>query len=1098
MAACNRLHFMDKTMYALLALAAALAMILPTTSCPPKCFCSETRADCSSRQLQAIPEGIPESVESLDLRDNQITDVDAAKLAHLQSLKTLSLQINHLSKLKPLTFVSLTRLTKLYIASNKLETIDDNAFQDLPSLQYLDLADNKLSDISGKFHFARLQRLILSHNQIPSLQNDTLNGVRNVMYLILANNRISHISKWALDGMVNLVYLDLQENPIKNIDDILGGMQRLSFLNIAACQLVNIPKGLPWTLRYLKISNNSLNMIQTHDLRNTMYLEHLIADNNQIQTIQDDVLSYMPYLTEINFSYNKIKWLPQILNHIETFIADNNEIHQLFQSTFAHDSKMKILSLRSNAISEIPPNTFSRLTNLSTLNLEHNAIKHLQNTSFSGLRQLTTLNLEFNPVDKIDYRAFGGLQKLENLNLSNINSNKTVIEGAIFQDVPSLVSLYLQNSPSIINDIFNSSNLLRSLRNIQHLYLSNGSIETVSMDVKHFLPHLKSIQLSDNPLHCDSELVALHNWINESPELFANSSVICASPNHLKGRAVQDVSIQELTMPAPTQPTYSSNSFEFSVNITTAFDEIMNQSEVSTLGKLEDVTRLLQPSSTVSTIQATKSENANITPLLQTSIITSTLEIVTFPVYYENMSKEQRQVLHSMAADHYHTLDISTANPSLTSMATELDQQLFPSTAVSGLSLMPGKVTSTLQLQTLNAESSAVHTWPASQIPAKRTHEASATSSIHTSAHIPREMPHSNNLPILSATTVTSQPISSKTSTFTMSPKSAANTVPASSTQMSDVKKDVSGTLQLRSSPIKTLATSMEALPITGIAMSTTVETSALIMTSMLASNTIRKSQTATTQELPTTEIFKFTQITSSRLLTWSVFGTQMLASIPVSEHANEEPYTGITSVTEKTGVSATIQAVSATTETVPDTTLSQQEKQNITNPNRHNKGNAIKPAVKPDNRLPSISSSGDMKLRAIIITVSATLFALIVGLFIAIITMKYCKKRKNVTFDDKTKNITDIQTETSDTVFIISHMEGQHTDNLNTDTSQRGKTSTTSSKKTIDADNRSKQTKKGLKFSRQSVSAAISKTPFDCIKGQTEDDSELLMYSWT
>lgn len=214
-----------------------------------------------------------------------------------------------------------------------------------------------------------------------------------------------------------------------------------------------------------------------------------------------------------------------------------------------------------------------------------------------------------------------------------------------------------------------------------------------------------------------------------------------------------------------------------------------------------------------------------------------------------------------------------------------------------------------------------------------------------------------------------------------------------------------------------------------------------------------------------------------------------------MSEHANEEPYTGITSVTEKTGVSATVQTVSVTTETVPDTTLSRQEKQNSTNSNRHIKDKAIKPAVKPDNRLPSISSSGDMKLRAIIITVSATLFAVIVGLFIAIITMKYFKKRKNVTFDDKTKNITDIQTETSDTVFIISHMEGQHTDNLNIDTSRKVKTSTTSSKKT-DAENSSKQTKKGSKF-RQSVSEAISKTRFDCIKGQTEDDSELLMYSW-
>lgn len=154
------------------------------------------------------------------------------------------------------------------------------------------------------------------------------------------------------------------------------------------------------------------------------------------------------------------------------------------------------------------------------------------------------------------------------------------------------------------------------------------------------------------------------------------------------------------------------------------------------------------------------------------------------------------------------------------------------------------------------------------------------------------------------------------------------------------------------------------------------------------------------------------------------------------------------------------------------------------------------KPVI--DNRLPTFTKSVDTKLRATIIVVSVSLLALVVGLFIIVAIVKYRKKRKRVSFAIPSKHETVFQNETSDTVFILSHMEGEQTGNSNTqisdDTIKDGQSEDNSELKN------NSQTSKSVKFNKQSMtpSAVISRTSFDCIRSQeVEDDSELLMDSW-
>jgi Leucine-rich repeat (LRR) protein len=517
-------------------------------ACPKKCACSDVRVDCYSRRLESIPEGIPESVRSLDLHDNEIKHVNAETLSSLSNLESLFMKQNRLTDLKFLAFVNLPKLKKLYVGGNEIKVIGDTVFANLPLLQDLDLAKNNLTGITGDLNISGLMRLYLSYNRLKSLQDNTLNGVRSLQYLILDNNDISYISKSAFAGMTNLSHLFLRGNPIRNVDHTFEDIGTLSYLDISACILTHLPRGLPWALHYLKISDNNLTMIESRDLYSTRYLGIIFLDNNNIEAIQDGALLYTPYLKELRISHNKLRWLPQIPNKIETIYADNNNIKQLYQYNFAHDSVMRILSLSGNQISNISPYTFSRLANLTVLLLDHNEIRHLKNMTFANLRKLITVNLEFNPLERIERRAFGGLSKLEQLKLGNSKSNETIIDGVIFQDIPSLQDLDLQNSPSIIHDILNSSDLLRSLRSIKTLNLMNGSLETITMEVQTSLPNLDSLKLSGNPWLCNKELVVLRSWINNSPKLFGNSRITCASPDHLRGRNVKDLSVEDLIL----------------------------------------------------------------------------------------------------------------------------------------------------------------------------------------------------------------------------------------------------------------------------------------------------------------------------------------------------------------------------------------------------------------------------------------------------------------------------------------------------------------------------------------------------------------------
>ncbi|XP_046528457.1 leucine-rich repeat-containing protein 26 [Equus quagga] len=139
-------------------------------ACPEACACAPGgQANCSRRELPAVPGGLNWSVLALlldhnrvralppgafvgagallrlDLRENGLRWMHARAFWGLGALQHLDLSANQLEALAPGTFARLRALRALSLAGNRLARLEPAALGALPLLHELSLQDNQLS-----------------------------------------------------------------------------------------------------------------------------------------------------------------------------------------------------------------------------------------------------------------------------------------------------------------------------------------------------------------------------------------------------------------------------------------------------------------------------------------------------------------------------------------------------------------------------------------------------------------------------------------------------------------------------------------------------------------------------------------------------------------------------------------------------------------------------------------------------------------------------------------------------------------------------------------------------------------------------------------
>lgn len=387
--------------------------LLPQFPCHVTGFnSSSVLFDCSRRHLHQIPKGITSNATDLDLSENSIREIF------------------------PLAFSTLLNLTKLNLSwanKNKGLIIKENLFKNLTKLYELNLNGNGLSRIPTNLPVS-VGVLKLDNNKIISLDARSLAGLNNVTHLHLSKN----CYRWNICG----TSISIKEGSFASMD-------KLVYLDLSFNNLTKVPKGLPQSLKILKLDSNKIQTIYSDDFRGLWNLDILKLEGNcprcenapfPCETCKNRSLSIHPAafynltnLRSLNLGGNSLKSLPP---------SWFESLHKLKELFLAFNFLLKAITEEGEFLKYVP--------NLEKLDLSFNynlmsypeTIKLSQ--EFSKLRSLQTLHLEGLVFRNIRPDTLRPLYQLKNLSMLNLGTNFIIhADSSMFENLSHLKMIYL-------------------------------------------------------------------------------------------------------------------------------------------------------------------------------------------------------------------------------------------------------------------------------------------------------------------------------------------------------------------------------------------------------------------------------------------------------------------------------------------------------------------------------------------------------------------------------------------------------------------------------------------------------------------------------
>ncbi|XP_066553811.1 toll-like receptor 9 [Amia ocellicauda] len=485
--------------------------------------------------ITRVPLGLPHSLESLDLRENKISEISEMDFANLTGLKNLNLEWNcqrcdHAAqpcfpcqnnasiKLSPKVFQNQTGLVSLSLRGNSLTNISDALFESLVSLSSLDLSDNLLAyEIrNGTFykHLKNVTTLNLLYNYQPkktfaNLQlSDTFSSMESLEELL--------ISGYFFHELMNL-------KPLANLKKLQTVDFRMNFLHTVN---MSIFSSLP-SLTKVVLSQNMMDF-PPPCASNTYGSAHEHQGQGDGLPVARYVLNTKPeHQGEINRSnLNPDMWYFQKKYCKDRLFFDlsQNNILSLRENIFLGMESAVCLDLSSNYISQsLNGSQFSALKNLSYLNLAQNRIDLYYDNAFQelrgSLRALDLTNNKYHFLMKGMGHSFEFLPSLMSLKVLSLSQNNIGIRIS-----PRLVSSSLKylffsdNRLDIMWDLkfHQYLDFFQNLNNLTFLDLSNNKLRSITPEALHNLPQsLETLKVNNNRLNFFpwSNLTVLHKIV---------------------------------------------------------------------------------------------------------------------------------------------------------------------------------------------------------------------------------------------------------------------------------------------------------------------------------------------------------------------------------------------------------------------------------------------------------------------------------------------------------------------------------------------------------------------------------------------------------
>lgn len=362
-----------------------------------------------------------------------------------------------------------------------------------PSIRRLVITDNKIRTIDSSMQFyAELQHLDLSSNQLLSIPARTFHYQRKLQELHLNRNKISAITNRTFTGLAAITVLNLRSNHIADIGPGTFGMMPL--------------------LRELNLGQNQIATIDAKAFDGLAGLRVLYVDDNVLTAVPSAAFALVPGLAELYMGVNMLGNIGSDsfrgLAALDQLGLQSARLHNITMETFRGLEQLRVLDVSDNRLERIPTVELSMFARLESLVIGQNAFAVIAEGAFAGMTNLRTLDVSGSlALLKVQAAAFSANKNLESITLSANKRLAEVQEGA-FSGLPHL----------------------------RHVVLRDNALTTLTEGLFPWA-ELTTLDLAENPLHCDCRVMWLRNLLLTQHNQTAGAApetVLCATPERLR------------------------------------------------------------------------------------------------------------------------------------------------------------------------------------------------------------------------------------------------------------------------------------------------------------------------------------------------------------------------------------------------------------------------------------------------------------------------------------------------------------------------------------------------------------------------------------
>jgi Leucine-rich repeat (LRR) protein len=322
------------------------------------------------------------------------------------SIDRLGLKYSFLPILRNIVFTSeFDKIKYLLLSYNQIKTIESEAFEHLTKLKFIDLSFNKIEALKSNIFKKnrRLESVYLNNNQIKMLNTNLFHNLVKLVNLNFGGNdcadKINAYEFRNLRRSLSTCYKNCEsdeECKLKSVEEIVAKKEIRSI----TCNYDQI-----------KWKNKTICTVVNTELRADIIYEISNAEEktNKVEAVyfkSSPVVELIPlYLIEV---------FPDLSS-----VAFHKSNIQILRANFFTKSfnKVKEILTKENGIQQIEDEAFHELEDLEEIDLSLNEIKSINKELFSHNPKLRVINLSANKIFMIQRDSFKQLPMLKDLDL---------------------------------------------------------------------------------------------------------------------------------------------------------------------------------------------------------------------------------------------------------------------------------------------------------------------------------------------------------------------------------------------------------------------------------------------------------------------------------------------------------------------------------------------------------------------------------------------------------------------------------------------------------------------------------------------------------